>query len=142
MAMEQVLYAQVVKLSRKDLELIAANKNKSEGKFKFQGQSARSQCCFDLDFYCIEVNFITCEPDLYKKLFQSHDNTQDTNTFKSLQFPIGNAKCVETFKFYDDAPMLKYCQKSLNICCFSSLLSAFDSIEQTNPANSIPLCLE
>ena len=33
------------------------------------------------------------------KLFQSNDNTQDTNTFKFFQFPIGNEKCVETFKF-------------------------------------------
>ena len=43
MAMEQVLYAQVVMISRKDLKIIAENKNKSETKFKFQVQSARSQ---------------------------------------------------------------------------------------------------
>ena len=48
--MEQVLYAQVVKISRKGLKFIAENKNKNEAKFKLQGQSARSQCWFDLDF--------------------------------------------------------------------------------------------
>ena len=37
--MEQVLYAQVVKISRNDLKFTAANKNKNEAKFKFQGQS-------------------------------------------------------------------------------------------------------
>ena len=35
MAMEQGLYAQVIKLCRKDLEYIAANKNKNEVKFMF-----------------------------------------------------------------------------------------------------------
>ena len=41
--MKQTLYAQVVKISRKDLKFIAANKNKNKAKFKSQGQSARSQ---------------------------------------------------------------------------------------------------
>ena len=114
MSMEKVLYAQVFKLCRKDLKFIAADKNKNEAKFKFQGLSARSQSWLDLDFDLIEVNFSTSEPDLYKKLVQSHDNTQDKNTFKSLQVPIGNEKCVESFKFYNDTTILNYCQKSLN----------------------------
>ena len=46
MAMEQGLYAQVVKLRRKDLKFIAENKNKNEAKFKFQGQSTKSQRYF------------------------------------------------------------------------------------------------
>ena len=68
--MEQGLYAQVVMISRKDLKFIAENKNKNEAKFKFQGQSARSQCWFDLEFDWIQVNFITHEPDLYKIFFK------------------------------------------------------------------------
>ena len=48
--MEQGLYAQVVKISRKDLKFVAANQNKNEAKFKFQGQSAISHHWFDLDF--------------------------------------------------------------------------------------------
>ena len=79
--MKQGLYAQVVKIRRKDLKFIAANKNKNEAKFKFQGQSERSQHWFHLDFDWIEVNFSTREPGLYKKLFQSHKNTQDRNKF-------------------------------------------------------------
>ena len=70
-------------------------KNKNEAKFKFQGQSARSKRWFDLDLDWIEVNFSTREPDLYKKLFQGHDDTQDINTFKCFQVPIGNTNCVE-----------------------------------------------
>ena len=66
---EQGLYAQVVKLYRKDLKLIAANTNKNEAKFKFQGQSARSQSWFDLEFDWIEVNVSTRETDFYKKRF-------------------------------------------------------------------------
>ena len=61
------------------LKLIAANNNKNEAKFKFQDQSARSQRWFDLGFNWIEVNFSTREPDLYKKICQRYDGTQDTN---------------------------------------------------------------
>ena len=81
MTVEQELYAQFVMISRKDLKFIAENKNKNEAKFKFQGQSARSYRWFDLDFNWIEVNFSTHEPDSYKKYFQIHDDTQETNTF-------------------------------------------------------------
>ena len=55
--MEQSLYAQVVKLCRKYLKFVATDKNKNEAKFKFQGQSARSQIWFDLDLDWIEINF-------------------------------------------------------------------------------------
>ena len=62
--MEQGLYAQVVKLRQKYLGFTAENKNKNEAKFKFQGQYAKSQRWFDIDFDWIEVNFSTREPDL------------------------------------------------------------------------------
>ena len=39
--MEQELYAQVIRIRRKDLKFVATDKNKNEAKFKFQGQSAR-----------------------------------------------------------------------------------------------------
>ena len=65
MAMEQSLYAQVVKLRRKDLKFVATDKNKNEAKFKFQGKSARSQLWFDLDLDWIEIKFSSCEPDYY-----------------------------------------------------------------------------
>ena len=123
MATEQGLYSQVVKLLRKDLKFVAIDKKKNEAKFNFQGLSARSQRLFDLDLYWIEVQFSTHEPDYYKKRFQSHDNTQDINTLRNFQVPIGNTKLVESFQFQNDAPILKYCQKSLNSCCFSSLAS-------------------
>ena len=126
-------------LRRKDLIFNDGNRNKNEAKFKFQGQSARSQRWFYHEFDWIEVNFSTREPDLYKKMFQSHDNTQDTNTFKLFQVPIGNSKCVEKVKFQNDAPILKYCQKSLNSCCFSSLASALVSIEKIKAFNAISL---
>ena len=82
MATEQGLYAQVVKLRQKYLKCIAANKNKNEAKFKFQGLSARSQRWFDIEFHWIWVDFSTRETDFYKKPFQKHDYTQDENTYK------------------------------------------------------------
>ena len=142
MATDKSLYAQVVKLWRKGLQFVAADKNKTEAKFKFQGQSTRSKLWFDLDLDWIDINFSTREPDFYKKLFQSHDDTQDDNTFKTFQVPIGNEKCVKSFKFQNDAPILKFCQKTLNSCCFSSLSSAFSSIKHYNAANSISMRIE
>ena len=67
--MEQILYVKVVKLWRKDLLFVAADKNKTESKFKFQGQSVRSQPGFDLDLDWINITFSTRGPDFYKKLF-------------------------------------------------------------------------
>ena len=46
------------------------------------------------------------------------------------------------FKFHNDAPMLKYFQKLLNICCFSILAPDFSSIEQTKSSNDIFLRIE
>ena len=57
MAMEQSLYAQVVKLRHKYLKFVATDKNKNKAKFKFQGQSARLQLWFDLGLNWIEINF-------------------------------------------------------------------------------------
>ena len=93
------------------MKVFATDKNKNEAKFKFQGQSARSKRWFDLDLDWIEINFSSREPGFYKKLFQSHYDTQADNTFKTFQVPIGSAKCVESFKFQNDTPILKYCQK-------------------------------
>ena len=90
MLMEQGLYSQVVMLLRKYLKTTEANKDKNEAKFKFQGQSERLQRWFDLDFDWIEEIFITREPWFYRKIFQRHDETQDTNTFKFFEVPIGN----------------------------------------------------
>ena len=55
--MEQGLYAQLIRIRREDLKFGATYKNKNEPKFKFKGQSARSQRWFDFDFDWIEVNF-------------------------------------------------------------------------------------
>ena len=52
-------------LWRKDLQFVAADKNKSEAKFKFQSQYARSQLWFDLDLYWIDKKCSTLEPDFY-----------------------------------------------------------------------------
>ena len=71
--MEQGLYEQVVMLCVKGLKVSKENRNKNEEKFKLQGQSARSQHWFDLDFDWIEEKFSIHEPDFYKKIFRRHD---------------------------------------------------------------------
>ena len=45
-------------LRRKDLKFVATDHVKNEAKFMFQGQLARSQRWFDLDFDWIEVIFV------------------------------------------------------------------------------------
>ena len=96
------------------MNIIEANKNKYVDKFKFQGQSARSQRWFDLDFDWIEEDFGTREPDFYRKIYQRHEKIQDTNTFKMFEVPIINKKCVEEMRFHSKALMIKYRQNSLN----------------------------
>ena len=132
----------MIGISQKDLKFVATDKNKNESKFKFQGQSARSQIWFGIDLNWAGINFSTREPDFYKKLFQSHDDTQDNITFKTFQVPIGNAKCVESFKFQNYAPILSYCKKTLNSCCFSILASAFASTKHFNSVNAISMRIE
>ena len=136
-AMEQSFYAQVIRFRRKDLKFDAADENENESKFKFQGQSARSQLWFDLNLDWIDMNFSSRKSDCYNKIFQIHDNEQDINTFRFFQVPIGNAKVVKSFVFHKDAPILSYCQKTLNSRCFSSLASAFSSNKHFKAANAL-----
>ena len=49
MEMEQGLYSKVIRIRRKNLKFFATDNKKIEAKFKFQGQSARSQLWFDLE---------------------------------------------------------------------------------------------
>ena len=79
-------------LRRKELNITEAKK---KTRFKFQGQSARSQCWFDLDFDCMKENLSTREPNFYRKTFQRHYKTQYTNIFKMFEVSIRNSKCVE-----------------------------------------------
>ena len=142
MSMEQGLYAQVVMLRRNYLKITEANKNKNGFKFKFQGQSVRSQSLFNIDFDWIKENYSTSGPDFYRNIFQKNDKTQDTNTFEMFKVPIGNSKCVKKIKFHSKAPMIKYHQESLDSFCFSSLTSDFTIINQTRASNDIAMCIE
>ena len=49
---------------------------------------------------------------------------------------------MESFRFQSDAPILKYCQKPLNSCYFSSLSPAFASIKHNKTDNAISLRIE
>ena len=63
MATEQVLYAQVFLIRRKESENQTENKNTK--KYNFQGQSARSRRWFDIDHVWLKETFMTREPDFY-----------------------------------------------------------------------------
>ena len=68
-------------LCRKGFNITEADKNKNEDKSKFQGQYARSQRWFDIDFDWIEEKYSTRKLDFYRKIYQRHEKTQYTNTF-------------------------------------------------------------
>ena len=91
--MELGLYPQVFMLRRKYFKITESKTN--EAKLKFQRQSARPRSWFDIDLDWIQKNFITREPDLYRKIHQRNEKTQDKNTFKMFEVPIGNSKCAE-----------------------------------------------
>ena len=46
----------------------------------------------------------------YKKMGE-YKILQDTDTFRTFQVPIGNAKVLKSFVFHKDAPILSYFQK-------------------------------
>ena len=103
MAIEQGLYAQVVIICQKYLNITQENRNKKEDKFKFQDQFARSQHYFDIFYYWIENN-PTRKPDLYTIIFQRHNETQDKSLFKMFVVPIGNVKNVEEMELHINYP--------------------------------------
>ena len=63
------------------------------------------------------MNFSTREPNFYKKLFQSHNDKQDKDTFKTFKVPIENSKVVKAFMFHKYAPILSYCKKRIRFKC-------------------------
>ena len=118
METEQGIYAQVVMLCQNYLKTTEENMNKNEDKLKFQGQSARSHCWFDIDYEQIEETFSTREPGIYQIIYRSRDETQNKNTFKMFVVSIVNAQNVEEMNFNTDAPILKYHQKYITQLLF------------------------
>ena len=89
MAIKLRLYAQVVMIIQKDFD----NK-KGELKYQyynFQGKSARPRLWFDIDHEWLEENFVTREPNFYKKFIKK---ILDMKTNKLFAVPIGNAKNI------------------------------------------------
>ena len=60
-------------LCQKNLRINEDNKNINGDKFKFQGQSVKSQRRFGLAFGWIGEIFSGREPDFYKKIFQRNN---------------------------------------------------------------------
>ena len=91
---------------------------------------------------CVGLKKHLAHVNLIRKIFQSHDKTQDTYTFKMFEVLIGRFKLCGKIKFHSKAPMLKYHQNSFDSFCFSGLFSAFSSINQTESLNSIAMRIE
>ena len=90
MALEQGLYAKVVMILRRESYDI---KEKDKTKiYNFQGKSARTKHWFNLDHEWLKENFMTREPDFYKKLYDNTFRGDTTHDYKTFGVPIVNAR--------------------------------------------------
>ena len=62
--------------------------------YLFQGQSKISQHCFNIGPYCIDDNFMTRDPGLFKRLYHKHFPVQSNKYWFTFSVPIGTAKKV------------------------------------------------
>ena len=85
---------------------------------------------------------MTCELDFYKTLYQKRVRGNDTKTYQLFAVPIGNAKKTYEIKFHPEEPVIKYHQKLSNICCLSSLASAFHSVGDDRSVNVLVNSIE
>ena len=107
------------------------------GYYYFKGQSAISRRGFNLYHEWLKENFMTCEPDFYRKIYQIKLRGDDTKTYQIFGVPIGNAKITRKSQFHPAAPVIKYHQNSSNGCCFSSLASAFNYIDDNRDVSAL-----
>ena len=89
MDLENGLYAQVVMIRRSNLDDIEEKDKKHV--FNFQGKLARAKHWFNIDHEWPKENFMTCEPDFYKKLYQNKFRGDKKHDYKQFGVLIGNA---------------------------------------------------
>ena len=106
MALEQGLYAQVIMILRRELDDIK-EKYKTT-KFNLEGQSAKTKHWFDLDHEGLKDNFMTREPDFYKRLYQTKFMGDTTQEYQKFGVPIGNTKTTKKVQFRTEAPLIQY----------------------------------
>ena len=66
-------------------------------KINFQGESAKTKHCFDLDHKWLKENFMTHEPYFYKKLYQTKFRGDTTHDYQKMLVPIGNEKRTKKY---------------------------------------------
>ena len=133
MATEQGLHAQVVMILQRESD--DKNEKEKTKKYNFQGKSVISRRWFNLDHEWLKENFMTLEPDFYRKMYQTEFRGDDTKTFQMFVVPIGNAKITRKIQFHPATPVIKYHQKIFNSFCLSILVSDFHYI---NDNKAIP----
>ena len=85
---------------------------------------------------------MTCEPNFYRKLYQTKFKGDDTKIFQIFGGPIGNAKITRKVQFHPAAPVMKYHQNTSNSCCLSSLASAIHRINENRAVLSLVNSIE
>ena len=62
--------------------------------------------------------------------------------YQKFGVPIGNTKMTKQLQLRTEVPLIKYHQNSSNICCFSSLASAFNGIGDNRAVTSLVTRIE
>ena len=86
MALDHWLYAQVVMIHRRELDDI---KEKDKTKiYNFQGKSARKKHWFNIYHEWLKENFMTREPDFYKKCTKHNLGVIQHTTITNLEYRL------------------------------------------------------
>ena len=133
MAIEQVLYSQVVILCRKYLKITESNKNKMQLNSSSTVSLQDHSVCFILIFITLKKSLSHVNLTSEGKYFRGMTIHKIQIHLKYLRFQ-SKIQNVWRIKFSSNALMLKYCQKLLNSCCLSILESDFVSIIETKAA--------
>ena len=91
---EQGLYAQMVLIRQRHPYYKEEKENTR--KYNFQGQSSRSRRWFDFDHKWSEENFMTREPDFYKKCIKLNLGVM-IKKYQIFGVQIGNAKITRKY---------------------------------------------
>ena len=84
--MENGLYAKVVMMRRKESD--EKKEKEDTKKYNFQGKSARSRRCSNLDHERLKENLMTHETYFYRKLYQNKFRGDDTKNIKYLEHQL------------------------------------------------------
>ena len=90
----------------------------------------------------VERKFYETRTRFKEKLYETKFRGDTTHDYQKFGVPIGNAKMNKKVMFRTEAPLIKYHQKISNSCCLSSLVSAFQCIDDNRAVTVLTNLIE